>query len=76
MKQQWTNVILSLLPATVAELNANSKVATMNATHRAARVADGKWSNPVNSMAYATLYRLRKQGRVARGADGVYRITR
>jgi hypothetical protein len=76
MKQRWTPLVLSLLPATCAEINKDPRIAAMNVLHRYSRRArQGQgWAQPVNSMAYDTLYRLRKQGRVVRLSNGVYRL--
>lgn len=74
-KQQWTHVILMMLPATLAEINATAMVSAMNEQHRRERNERGSWANPVNCMAYDTLYRLRKRGVVVRESNGVYRRT-
>jgi hypothetical protein len=74
MKQPWTEVILELLPNSVWELNRHPKIMEMNAKHRADRVARGSWDTPVNSMAYDTLYRLRKRGIVERDEEGWYYV--
>jgi hypothetical protein len=74
MKQHWTDEIVKLLPATLKEINANPRIASMNTYHRIARHVKGSWSEPVNSMAYDTLYRLRKRGLVTREDNGVYRL--
>jgi len=75
MKQKWTEIVLKALPATTAQINATYTVKRMNATHRAEREKAGRWAYPVNSMVYATLVRLRRQGVVERGEDGIYRRT-
>jgi hypothetical protein len=74
MKQEWTKIVLSLLPATVREINANPRVREMNLIHWAKREKAGSYYDPVNSMAYDTLYRLRERGVVERDEDGVYHI--
>jgi hypothetical protein len=76
MKQRWTTIVLSLLPATLKEINADARIAAMNVFHRQSRRArQGQgWAQPVNSMAYDTLYRLRKRGVVVREDNGVYRL--
>jgi hypothetical protein len=74
MKQPWTERILELLPNSVWELNAHPVIKEMNRQHRADRAARGSWEAPVNSMAYDTLYRLRKRGVVERDEEGWYYI--
>lgn len=74
MKQRWTPLVLSLLPATCAEINKDPRIAAMNAYHRIDRATRGSWEIPMNSMAYSTLYRLRKRGLVTRDEKGVYRL--
>lgn len=73
-KQNWKTVVLSLLPATMKEINENPCVRAMNKEHREQRVEKGSWPKPVNCMAYDTLYRLRQKGIVERSQTGVYRL--
>lgn len=77
MKQQWTHVVVTMLsmkPMTCREINETAQVIAMNAQHRRERVHNGSWERPVNSMAYSTLYRLKKRGLVTRDEKGIYRL--
>jgi hypothetical protein len=76
-KQNWTQAVLALLPATVREINSNPVIRQMNEKHLQQRKQRGAFITwPVNSMAYDTLYRLRAQGKVKRDDNGVYRLVK
>jgi hypothetical protein len=71
----WTNVVLTLLPATVKEINSNPTIKDMNRRHRELRASKGKFLPPLNSGSYDALYELRRRGWVVRSEDGVYSLT-
>lgn len=82
LKQNWTSVVLAALAQrsyTTAQLRALPQLAAMHAQHlqeRAKHTTLANFINPVNSMVYDTLYRLRRQGKVVRGEDGVYHLVK
>jgi hypothetical protein len=73
--QRWTEEVLKLLPAKVSQINADPTIRRMNERHHAERVRKGSYANPINSMAYDTLKRLQRQGKVVREEDGTYRLS-